>query len=116
MSHKQIKNEAARYAKFVEWNDEDGCFIGRCPELFDGGVHGNDEAKVYKELCDLAEEWIELLHRDKTDLPESSAGSKAYSGKFVVRTEPALHKRLVLKARAAGESLNSFCLKALSKA
>jgi hypothetical protein len=24
----------SRYLKIVEWSDEDGCFIGSCPELF----------------------------------------------------------------------------------
>jgi predicted RNase H-like HicB family nuclease len=70
MTRKQIEEQAARYAKFVEWSDEDQCFIGRCPELFEGGVHGNDEAKVYKELCDAVEEWIELLNNDHAPLPE----------------------------------------------
>jgi hypothetical protein len=40
MTRKQIKEQAARYAKFVEWSDENQCFIGRCPELTLGGVHG----------------------------------------------------------------------------
>jgi len=51
MTRKQIKEQAARYAKFVEWSDEDECFVGRCPEIMAGGVHGGDEAKVYAELC-----------------------------------------------------------------
>ena len=46
MTRKQIKEQAARYAKFVEWSEEDKCFIGRCPELMLGGVQGNDEAKA----------------------------------------------------------------------
>ena len=61
MARKQIKTQAARYAKFVEWSDEDKCFIGRCPELMLGGVHGGDEAKVYAELCAGVEEMIELI-------------------------------------------------------
>src|SRR6266487_344320 len=115
MTRKQTKEQAARYAKFVEWSDEDQCFIGRCPGLFEGAVHGNDEAKVYKELCNTVEEWIELLHKDGTSLPEPTADTKTYSGKFVVRVEPALHRRLVLKARAAGESLNHFITRTLAK-
>ena len=46
MTRKQIKEQAARYTKFVEWSDEDNCFIGRCPEIMAGGVHGSDEARV----------------------------------------------------------------------
>jgi hypothetical protein len=61
MNRRQAKEEAARYAKFVEWSDEDRCFIGRCPGVFAGGVHGDDEASVYKELCETVAEWIGLL-------------------------------------------------------
>jgi len=114
MTRAQIKERAAHYAKFVEWSDEDRCFTGRCPDLFDGGVHGADEAKVYAELCQAAEEWIELLDKDGSPLPDHD--SKKYSGRFVLRVEPAFHQRLVLKAKAAGESLNTFCAKVLSKA
>src|SRR6266516_4157383 len=113
MTRKQIREQAARYLKFVEWSDEDQCFIGRVPGLFEGGVHGSDEAKVYKELCDTVEEWIELLHKDGVPLPKAT---KKFSGKFVVRVEPELHQRLALKAQASGESLNSFVTKALAKA
>jgi len=115
MNRKQVKERAARYAKFVEWSDEDHCFIGRCPGLFAGGVHGNDEARVYKELCKAVEEWIELLHKDKAPLPEPLAGKK-FSGRFVLRVEPALHRRVAAKALAAGESLNSYCARTLRKA
>jgi predicted HicB family RNase H-like nuclease len=116
MTRKQIKERAARYAKFVEWSDEDKCFIGRCPELMLGGVHGSDEAKVYAELCEAVEEWIELLHTDGTALPDPIGDVKKFSGQFVLRVEPALHRRLVAKALAAGESLNSYCVKTLVKA
>lgn len=115
MTRKQIKERAARYAKFVEWSDEDKCFVGRCPELMLGGVHGNDEAKVYAELCEAVEEMIELLNNDGHTLPEP-LDKKEFSGKFVLRVEPALHRRLAAKALAAGESLNSFCVKTLVKA
>jgi len=115
MTRKQIKEQAARYAKFVEWSDEDRCFIGRCPEIMLGGVHGNDEAKVYAELCQAVEEMIELIQTDGGELPEPLTGKK-FSGKFIVRVEPALRRRLVAKALAAGESLNNFCAKKLAQA
>ena len=115
MTRKQIKQQAARYAKFVEWSDEDNCFIGRCPELMLGGVHGNDEAKVYAELCAAVEEMVELIHTDGHEMPHP-LGKKGFSGKFVLRVEPAIHRRLAAKALAAGESLNSYCVKTLVKA
>jgi predicted HicB family RNase H-like nuclease len=115
MTRKQIKEQAARYAKFVEWSDEDQCFIGRCPEIMAGGVHGRDEARVYAELCQAVEEMVELIFAEGHDLPHP-LGKKEFSGKFVLRVEPAMHRRLAAKALAAGESLNSFCVKQLVKA
>ena len=115
MSRKQIKEQATRYTKFVEWSDQDQCFVGRCPELMLGGVHGNDEAKVYAELCEAVEEMVELATKDGQSLPEPLS-SKKFSGKFLLRVDPALHRRLAAKAIAAGESLNSYCVKTLAKA
>ena len=54
---------AARYLKLVEWSAADQAYIGRCPGLFSGGIHGDDEAKVYKELCDVVCEWITNIEK-----------------------------------------------------
>ena len=29
-----------------------------------GSVHGEDEAKVYKELCKVVEEWVDFYKED----------------------------------------------------
>jgi predicted HicB family RNase H-like nuclease len=80
-----------------------------------GGVHGNDEAKVYAELCAAVDEMIELIYADGHEMPQP-VGMKEFSGRFVLRVEPAIHRRLAAKAQAAGESLNSYCVKTLQKA
>ena len=110
-----LKKRAAQYPKFVEWSELDDCFIGRCPTLFHGGVHGDDEAEVYRQLCKRAEEWVALLLSDGSKLPRSRPTRKA-SGKFVVRIPPSLHERLALKALASGESLNQLVVHALMHA
>lgn len=115
MTKAEIRKVAAGYPKFVEWSDENGCFVGRCPGLFAGGIHGKDEAAVYKELCEAAEEWVEVMLNDELPLPQSRS-SRQHSGKFMVRINPALHQRLVLKASLTGESLNSLVARALEKA
>ena len=57
------------YKKIIVWSEEDNCFIGTCPELMDGGVHGKDALKVFKELCVACEEVIEIYKEDGIDLP-----------------------------------------------
>ena len=115
MKKSEWKAKAARYMKIVEWSDEDGCFVGSAPPLIGPCCHGQDEAKVYAQLCRIVEEWIEILESEGRELPEPLAAKK-FSGKFVLRVEPALHRRLAAKALAAGESLNSYCVKTLVKA
>ena len=103
-----------QYLKIVEWSEDDQCYIGSCPGLMRGGVHGDDEAKVYKELCQAVEEWIELYQEDGENLPSATAG-KEYSGKFVVRVGKELHKTLVVDALRHGESLNAYCMHLLKE-
>lgn len=67
-------NEEARYVKIVEWSDEDGCFIGSCPELFYGGCHGDNEREVFDELCQIVEETIRLYRQDNKPLPSPLSG------------------------------------------
>ena len=98
-----------QYLKIVEWSEEDQCYVGTCPGLMLGGVHGDNETKVYKELCQAVEEWIEIYQEDGEPLPAATAG-KEYSGKFVVRVGKDLHKALAVEALRHGESLNSYCM------
>jgi hypothetical protein len=52
-----------------------------------GGVHGRDEKKVFAELCQVIEEWVDRAEAEHEQLPEGMAGKK-YSGKFNLRLEP----------------------------
>jgi len=103
-----------QYIKIVEWSEEDQCYIGTCPGLMLGGIHGKDEATVYKELCQAVEEWIDIYEKDTEPLPAATAG-KDYSGKFVVRVGKELHKSLAIDALRRGESLNSYCVNLLKE-
>ncbi len=101
-----------QYLKIVEWSDEDKCYIGRCPELMFGGVHGKNEQQVFAELCQAIDEWIAISKQDGDELPQGLAG-KRYSGKFNLRLGERLHERLTIEAVKEGKSLNTYCAEAL---
>ena len=63
-----------RYLKIVEWSDEDGCFVGSCPELFYGGCHGSDAKAVFADLCDIIEETVLIYEQDGKLLPAAMSG------------------------------------------
>lgn len=110
MKKKELQKQASQYVKIVEWSEVDDCFIGRCPELFGGGVHGPDEAKVYAELCEVVTDVLGELAGDKAPAP---IAAQSYSGKFLLRTGADLHKALVVRAYREGKSLNQVCLEAI---
>ncbi len=64
-----MRKESDLYKKIVYWSDEDNCFIGMCPELMYGGVHGDDALKVFKELNEAIDEVIEIYKEDNEALP-----------------------------------------------
>ena len=74
--------DSTKYAKIVEYSNEDSCYIGSCPGLFYGGCHGDDEQEVFNELCLLVEETIVLYKKDNKELPPSTS-DKDYANKML---------------------------------
>jgi len=65
-----------RYVEVVAWSEEDQCYVGRCPGLMLGGVHGSDERAVYAELCEAVDEWIRLHEAEGCRSPVRSLQTK----------------------------------------
>jgi predicted HicB family RNase H-like nuclease len=103
------------YVKIVEWSDEDQVYIGSAPPLIGQCCHGKDQVDVYKELCGIVEEWIAIYQQDGKPLPDPFPG-REFSGKFVLRLDPQLHRYLAIRATQAGDSLNNFIVKRLEGA
>jgi predicted HicB family RNase H-like nuclease len=110
----QKMKRSDQYIKIVEWSEEDQCYIGRLPGVCFGGVHGDDEIEVYREICEVLEEWLDRCEKDGQPLPLPTAG-RSYSGKFNLRVGEELHEQLALESMKIGESLNQYCVKALKK-
>lgn len=106
--------ERDRYLKIVEWSEEDQCYVGSVPSWIGTCCHGDNEEKVYHQLCSILDEWIEIYNKDGKPLPASTIG-KTFSGKFQLRAGSELHQALAIRALQAGESLNNFCVSVLRK-
>ena len=114
-TRKQIREHARSYLKVVEWSTADGAFVGSAPPIIGQCCHGEIEAQVLRQLTRIVEEWVESFLREGRPLPESTAG-KSYSGKFLVRVSPEVHRKAALQAMARGESLNQFVAEAITRA
>ena len=56
------------YHKWVEWSDEDGVSIGKCPDLI-SGIHGADPVRVYADLARVVEEVVAHFQLSGRPLP-----------------------------------------------
>ena len=108
------KPRGADYLKIVEWSDEDGCFVGSAPPLVGPSCHGADPVEVYREISEIVEEHLQIREEDGLPIPPATA-RKEYSGKFNLRAGKDLHKALEIRATQAGESLNTYCVQALTE-
>lgn len=66
--------DSDRYIKIVEWSEQDQCYVGSSPALLFAGCHGDDQRKVFDELCLIVEETIALYKADNKPLPPSTSG------------------------------------------
>lgn len=56
------------YHRWVELSDEDGVYIGKCPDLVTG-IHGVDPVEVYRELEQVVQEVIDHFEQTGRSLP-----------------------------------------------
>jgi len=94
-----------QYTYRVIWSDEDKEFVGLCAEFPSLSWLDDNQEKAFKGIVSLVEEIIADMRKENEKIPEPLSLHK-YSGKFVVRTTPKLHKQLVIKSAEAGVSLN----------
>jgi predicted HicB family RNase H-like nuclease len=89
-------------------------YVGTVPGWKGDCCHGSDEARVYRRLCEIVDEWIKVYQEEKRPLPTPT--NRRYSGKFVLRTGREMHRALAARALNKGESLNTYVVKTLKKA
>ena len=99
------------YFAKVEFDDDANIFHGEVVNLRDVITFEGETVNGLKQsFQDSVDDYLAFCAERGED-PE-----KPYSGKFVVRVEPELHKSISIEARKMGTSLNVWVKDALSKA
>jgi hypothetical protein len=60
--------KADQYLKWVEWNDEDQTYLGKCPDVITG-IHGDNPLQLYIDLCNLVEEVLDIMQSQGRMMP-----------------------------------------------
>jgi predicted HicB family RNase H-like nuclease len=98
------------YSAKVEFDEGENIFHGEVINLRDIiTFEGETVTELKQAFHDSVDDYLEFCAERGED-PE-----KPYSGRFVVRVEPELHKTIAIEARKRGQSINSLVSKALSK-
>ena len=60
-----------RYLLFVQWSEEDGVYVGYCPDLFPaGGVcHGASAVEAFTLLCEIVDDTVSVAETQGLPLP-----------------------------------------------
>ncbi len=98
------------YEAIVEFDDEAGIFTGEVINTRDvitfQGACVEDLKRAFE---DSVEDYLAFC-ASRNEEPE-----KPFSGNFVIRMSPALHRKLALQAKREGKSLNSFVNECLER-
>ncbi len=97
--------ENDRYTYRVTWSEEDNEHVGLCVEFPSLSWLAPTPEAALEGIRQVVADVIADLQANGEPVPEPIA-AKQYSGKFMVRIPPDLHRRLALEAAEDGISLN----------
>lgn len=102
-----------RYTYRVTWSEEDQEYVGLCVEFPSLSWLQKSQEKALQGVRKLVTDTVTDLKRNKEPVPEP-VSARPYSGKFMVRVPPEVHRMLAIKAAESGVSLNRFVSSKLS--
>ena len=103
-----------KYTYNVTWSDEDKEFIGLCVEFPSLSWLSKSQEAAFKGIRKLVADIVNDMKRAGETIPEPIS-TKKFSGKFMVRVPPEIHRQLVLSAMEAHISLNRYVNAKLAK-
>lgn len=96
---------ADEYSYRVQYSPDDQAYIGLVDEFPGLSAHAETLEGALKEIKLVLAEGLQLLAERDKQIPEPFS-RREYSGKFIVRLTPSLHRRLATEALRKGVSLN----------
>lgn len=99
------------YTGKVEFDNDAGIFHGQVIDMSDViTFQGTSVDELRREFETSVDDYLEFC-AERGESPE-----RPFSGRFVVRTEPALHKQIALAATRANQSINAWIIAVLQHA
>lgn len=100
-----MAKEVDRFTYRVTWSDEDQEYVGLCAEFPSLSWLESSPEKSLQGIRKLVREVVADLRRNKDPIPEPIS-TRPFSGKFMVRVPPQVHRMLAIQAAESGVSIN----------
>jgi predicted HicB family RNase H-like nuclease len=94
-----------RYTYRVTWSEEDNEYVGLCAEFPSLSWLDSTPEEALKGIRSVVRKVVADLKRNEEPVPEPIS-TRSYSGKFMVRVPPEVHRILAIQAAESGVSLN----------
>ena len=101
------------YTYRITWSEDDQEHVGLCIEFPSLSWLAKTQEAALKGIRKVVTEVVADMKAEGEDIPEPLA-EKQFSGKFVVRVPPDVHRNLAIEAAEAGVSLNRLASSKLS--
>jgi predicted HicB family RNase H-like nuclease len=107
-----LKND--RYTYRVTWSEDDSEYVGLCAEFPSLSWLAKKPEAALKGIRKLVKDVVKDMHKGGEAIAEPIA-RRNYSGKFMVRVPPQVHRKLAIQAAESGVSLNRLASSKLSQ-
>jgi predicted HicB family RNase H-like nuclease len=94
-----------RYTYRITWSEDDGEFVGLCLEFPSLSWLAKTPEAALRGIRKIVEKAVQDMEGNGESPPPPISG-RPFSGKFVVRIPPEVHRTLAIKAAEEGVSLN----------
>ncbi len=101
------------YAYRVIWSEDDNQLVGLCAEFPSLSYLASTPEKAIQGILKVVADVVKDMEANDESVPEPIY-SRRYSGKFVVRVPPEVHRQLALEAAEEEISLNRLVSAKLS--
>ena len=106
-----LKND--HYTYRVTWSEEDNEYVGLCAEFPGLSWLSKTPEAALKGIRKVVADVIKDMKENGEKIPMPLA-NKNYSGKFMVRVPPEVHRNLAIQAAESGVSINRLVSSRLS--
>jgi len=103
-----------RYTYRVTWSEDDNDYVGLCAEFPSLSWLASTPETALKGIRKLVADIVKDMDSSEETVPEPLA-CRSYSGKFLVRIPPDVHRKLAVQAAETGVSLNRIASSKLSQ-